>query len=64
VELLLADVRERLSDRMIGLQLSDEAKSALVREGFDSVFGARPLRRTIERRISSRSCGWDQAKES
>ena len=53
VELLLADVRERLSDRMIGLQLNDEAKSALVREGFDPVFGARPLRRTIERRISS-----------
>ena len=53
VELLLKDVRERLSDRKVGLELTDAAKEALVREGYDLVFGARPLRRTIERRIAN-----------
>ncbi|RLC55369.1 MAG: ATP-dependent Clp protease ATP-binding subunit, partial [Chloroflexi bacterium] len=53
VELLLADVRERLLDRRVGLELTEAAKAALVREGYDPVFGARPLRRTIERRIAN-----------
>ncbi len=53
VELLLADVRERLADRNVGLELTEAAKAALVREGYDPVFGARPLRRTIERRIAN-----------
>jgi len=53
VELLLNDVRERLSDRKVGLELTDAAKSALVQEGFDPVYGARPLRRTIERRVAN-----------
>ncbi|HUF54100.1 MAG TPA: AAA family ATPase [Dehalococcoidia bacterium] len=53
VELLLEDVRERLADRRIGLELTDEAKAALVREGYDPQYGARPLRRVIERRIAN-----------
>ncbi len=53
VELLLNDVRDRLSDRRVGLELTDAAKSALVQEGFDPVYGARPLRRTIERRVAN-----------
>jgi ATP-dependent Clp protease ATP-binding subunit ClpC len=53
VELLLRDVRERLEDRKVGLQLTDAAKEALVKEGYDPVYGARPLRRTIERRIAN-----------
>ena len=53
VELLLADVRERLADRTVGLELTEAAKAALVREGYDPVFWARPLRRTIERRIAN-----------
>ena len=53
VELLLADVRERLADRKVELELTDEAKQALVREGYDPVYGARPLRRVIERRIAN-----------
>ena len=35
------------------LELTDAAKEALVTEGYDRVFGARPLRRTIERRIEN-----------
>ena len=53
VELLLSDVRERLAERRIGLELTQAAKEALVKEGFDAVFGARPLRRPIERRAAS-----------
>jgi ATP-dependent Clp protease ATP-binding subunit ClpC len=53
VELLLADVRERLEDKKVDLELTEEAKQALVREGYDPVFGARPLRRVIERRIAN-----------
>jgi ATP-dependent Clp protease ATP-binding subunit ClpA len=46
-------VRERLSDRKVGLELTDAAKEALVKEGYDPVYGARPLRRTIERRVAN-----------
>ena len=53
VELLLKDVRERLSDRGVDLELTEAAKEALVKEGYDPVYGARPLRRTIERRVAN-----------
>jgi ATP-dependent Clp protease ATP-binding subunit ClpC len=53
IELLLGDVRERLAERRVGIELTDAAKEALVKEGYDPVFGARPLRRTIERRIAN-----------
>ncbi len=53
VELLLKDVRQRLAGRHVDLELTEAAKEALVREGYDPVFGARPLRRTIERRIAN-----------
>ncbi len=53
VELLLADVRERLAERRVDLELTEAAKEALVKEGYDPVFGARPLRRTIERRVAN-----------
>ena len=53
VELLLHDVAERLGDRKLELELAEEAKAALVREGYDPVYGARPLRRVIERRIAN-----------
>jgi ATP-dependent Clp protease ATP-binding subunit ClpC len=53
VELLLNDVRERLAERKVELELSDAAKAQLVQEGYDPVYGARPLRRTIERRVAN-----------
>ncbi len=53
VELLLGDVRERLADRKVGLELTNAAKEALVKEGYDPVYGARPLKRTIERRVAN-----------
>ncbi len=48
VDLLLAQVRARLSEHNIELAVSDEARDLLLREGFDEEYGARPLRRTIQ----------------
>jgi ATP-dependent Clp protease ATP-binding subunit ClpC len=53
VELLTNDVRQRLAERGVGLELTEAAKAALVKEGFDPVFGARPLRRTVQRRVEN-----------
>jgi ATP-dependent Clp protease ATP-binding subunit ClpC len=48
VDLLLAQVRARLSEHNIALVVSDEARDLLLHEGFDEEYGARPLRRTIQ----------------
>jgi ATP-dependent Clp protease ATP-binding subunit ClpA len=53
VDLLLEEVRERLGERGIGLTLTEAAKTALVKEGYDPAFGARPLRRVIQRRVEN-----------
>jgi len=49
VEIQLQRVRERLDEKRIRLQLTDAAKELLAREGYDPVFGARPLKRVIQR---------------
>jgi len=51
VDLMLAQVDERLKDRDMGLELSEAAKKLLADRGYDPVMGARPLRRTIQREI-------------
>ncbi|NQT31072.1 MAG: AAA family ATPase [Deltaproteobacteria bacterium] len=53
VDLLAKDLQERLADRKLSIELSEEAKSWLAREGYDPVFGARPLRRAIERYVEN-----------
>jgi ATP-dependent Clp protease ATP-binding subunit ClpB len=51
VEIQLRDLRKRLEERKITLELTDAARELLAREGFDPVYGARPLRRTIQKEI-------------
>ena len=51
VELQLAQWRERLAARRITLEVSDAAMALLAEEGFDPAFGARPLKRIIQRAI-------------
>jgi ATP-dependent Clp protease ATP-binding subunit ClpB len=51
VVLLLKDVEKLLSDRQITLELTPAATELLLREGYDPAYGARPLRRTIQRLI-------------
>ena len=51
VDLLLRGVEKLLAERQIRLELTPAAKELLVHEGYDPAFGARPLRRTIQRMI-------------
>ncbi|MEM9712859.1 MAG: AAA family ATPase [Actinomycetota bacterium] len=51
VRIQLAIVRDRLAGRRIDLHLTDAAAAALAAEGFDPAFGARPLKRIIQRRL-------------
>jgi ATP-dependent Clp protease ATP-binding subunit ClpC len=53
VDIMLKDVASRLVERQVTLTLTDAAKEALVKEGYDKVYGARPLRRTLERRVEN-----------
>ena len=51
VEIQLARLESRLAERKIGIDLTDAAKELLAEEGFDPVYGARPLKRTLQRRV-------------
>ncbi len=54
VELMLNDLRTRLSDRRISIDVSDDARRHIAEEGFDPVYGARPLRRFIAHDVETR----------
>ncbi|MBI4227895.1 MAG: ATP-dependent Clp protease ATP-binding subunit, partial [Candidatus Omnitrophica bacterium] len=49
VELEVADVKRRLKERQVEIELTPEAKEFLIGQGFDQAYGARPLKRTIQR---------------
>ncbi len=53
VDIQLAGLRKRLEDRKISLELSDVARSFLVHVGFDPTYGARPLRRAIQKELET-----------
>jgi len=53
VDLMMKEVQARIADRQITVALTEQAKSWLAGEGFDPMFGARPLRRTIQREIEN-----------
>ena len=54
VELQLADVRKRLDDRRVTLDVTPAAMESLAIDGYDPVFGARPLKRLIQREVVDR----------
>ncbi|HNU75872.1 MAG TPA: AAA family ATPase, partial [Deltaproteobacteria bacterium] len=54
VDLLVADLQKRLSEREITFELSEGAKEFIAREGFDPVYGARPLKRFLQRELETR----------
>jgi ATP-dependent Clp protease ATP-binding subunit ClpB len=53
VGIQMKDVQKRLADRKITIELSDEARKTLAERGYDPVFGARPLKRVIQRLIEN-----------
>jgi len=55
VEIQLALLRQRLADRRITLDVTPEATALLAHEGYDPAFGARPLKRVIQREIGDRA---------
>ena len=52
VTIQLARLRQRMSERQLGLQISDEAMAHLAHLGYDPAFGARPLKRVIQRELA------------
>jgi ATP-dependent Clp protease ATP-binding subunit ClpB len=53
VDIQLRDLQKRLADRKITISLSDEARRLLADRGYDPVFGARPLKRTLQRMVEN-----------
>ncbi|HVP14500.1 MAG TPA: hypothetical protein VMS88_03085, partial [Terriglobales bacterium] len=53
VDLHAESLRRMLADREIGLVLTGAARDALAEEGYDPQFGARPLKRTLQRRVQN-----------
>jgi ATP-dependent Clp protease ATP-binding subunit ClpB len=53
VDIQMKDLEKRLAERKISLELTDEARERLAERGFDPVFGARPLKRTIQRLVEN-----------
>ena len=53
VDIQLARLRQRLAERKIELELTDRARDHLAEQGYDPVYGARPLRRLIQREVET-----------
>jgi len=53
VDLMVKDLQKRLAEHKLGVELTDKAKSWLAKAGYDPVYGARPLRRAIERYVEN-----------
>ena len=53
VELQLDELKARMKDRKLDMDLTESAREHLAKEGFDPAYGARPLRRTIERQVQN-----------
>jgi ATP-dependent Clp protease ATP-binding subunit ClpB len=51
IDIQLRGLMKRLEDRKIRVELTDRAKDLLIAEGYDPTYGARPLKRTIQRRV-------------
>jgi ATP-dependent Clp protease ATP-binding subunit ClpB len=54
VDLQTEDLRRRLADRGVHLELTDAARELVARQGFDPVYGARPLKRFLQHQLESR----------
>lgn len=54
IEIMIKELQERLDTKEIEIDITDEAKMKLIDEGFDAEFGARPLRRAIQRMVENK----------
>jgi ATP-dependent Clp protease ATP-binding subunit ClpB len=54
VDLLMADLNKRLADRRVAVRLDPKAKEWMAEKGYDPVFGARPLKRFLQRNLETK----------
>lgn len=55
VNLLVKGLNKRLADRELNIELTDDAKDKIIEEGYDPVFGARPIRRYLQKHVETLS---------
>ncbi|MBD5533020.1 MAG: ATP-dependent chaperone ClpB [Lachnospiraceae bacterium] len=55
IDLILADLNHRLSDRELTVELSDEARAYILENGYEPAYGARPLKRFIQKHVETLS---------
>ena len=55
INLLITDLNKRLSDREITVELTDAAKQYIVDNGYDPIYGARPLKRFLQKHVETLS---------
>ena len=53
VDLLIADLNKRLADKELSIALSDTAKQFIIDNGYDPVYGARPLKRYLQKNVET-----------
>ena len=53
VDLLMADLNSRLADREISIKLTESAKQHIIDQGYDQVYGARPLKRYLQKNVET-----------
>ncbi len=53
VELQLSDLRRRMAGQQLGLAVTDAAKALVIEQGYDPVYGARPLKRFLQARVET-----------
>lgn len=53
IDLMLEKLRQRLDDKQLGLEVTENAKELIVKEGYDPVYGARPLKRYIQSKMET-----------
>ncbi len=53
IDLMLEKLRQRLADKQLELEVTDSAKELIVKEGYDPVYGARPLKRYIQSKLET-----------
>ena len=53
MNLLMAELNERLADRQISVELTDAAKAFVTEHGYDPVYGARPLKRFLQKHVET-----------
>ena len=53
IDLMLNDLRDRLKSKQLDISVTDEAKEYIVKNGYDQIYGARPLKRFIQRKLET-----------